>query len=317
MDEEDEGKIVLNRLKLRNDLFNYNKDLCKINDNIIFSLLSKKIIKKHNETYFVDIKNTKEHYIGVLTSKFKKELFGYNLFYQGDEYLGQILNEKKNGFGIYIFNGKENKNKDIYIGYFAENKINVKGIYINILNIDDKTNPKQLTEYNCNIGIFENGNFKKGKIYTVNNNSEKLEFKEDKINVKKDSDLKEKDFVNIEKKDGIYVYSRGILKDKRVTKGSVIHIKDNGDIANKFSFELKNDLQYDFKYLNDEKTEKKLFVEFNKLNFIKFRDTVQGIFNQVEDMIDKMKKDFNYAKGLNMGEDFKNYFSKNFNLLMN
>ena len=95
MDEEDEGKIVLNRLKLRNDLFNYNKDLCKINDNIIFSLLSKKIIKKHNETYFVDIKNTKEHYIGVLTSKFKKELFGYNLFYQGDEYLGQILNEKK------------------------------------------------------------------------------------------------------------------------------------------------------------------------------------------------------------------------------
>ena len=41
----------------------------------------------------------------------------------------------------------------------------------------------------------------------VNNNSEKLEFKEDKINVKKDSDVKEKDFVNIEKKDGIYVYT--------------------------------------------------------------------------------------------------------------
>ena len=151
----------------------------------------------------------------------------------------------------------------------------------------------------------------------MNNNSEKLEFKEDKINVKKDSDLKEKDFVNIEKKDGIYVYSRGILKDKRVTKGSVIHIKDNGKVANKFSFELKNDLQYDFKYLNDEKTEKKLFVEFNKLNFIKFRDTVQGIFNQVEDMIDNMKKNFNYTKGLNMGEDIKDYFSKNFNLLMN
>ena len=182
MTEENDEKVSFDIFILRNDLYVLKKDLCKFNDNITFSLVPEKIQKYHKETYFVDIKNTKEHYIGVLTSDFKKELFGYILFNQGDEYLGQILNEKKNGFGIYIFNGKENKCKDIYIGNFSDNNIKGEGIYIEILNIDDKT--KQLAEYNCDIGIFENGKFKKGKIYTVNNNTEKLEFKDD-INAEK------------------------------------------------------------------------------------------------------------------------------------
>ena len=301
MTEENDEKVSFDIFILRNDLYVLKKDLCKFNDNITFSLVPEKIQKYHKETYFVDIKNTKEHYIGVLTSDFKKELFGYILFNQGDEYLGQILNEKKNGFGIYIFNGKKNKCKDIYIGNFSDNNIKGEGIYIEILNIDDKT--KQLAKYNCDIGIFENGKFKKGKIYTVNNNIEKLEFK--------------KEVVNIEKKDNLYFYSKAILKDNRLSKGDAIHIKDNGDIENKFSFKLKSDLQYDFKYLNDEKIEKMLLDEFNKSNFVKYRKIIQDIFNQIEYMIDNMKKTFDYAKGLNMGEDFKEYFSDNIDLLMN
>ena len=315
MTEENDEKVSFDIFILRNDLYVLKKDLCKFNDNITFSLVPEKIQKYHKETYFVDIKNTKEHYIGVLTSDFKKELFGYILFNQGDEYLGQILNEKKNGFGIYIFNGKENKCKDIYIGNFSDNNIKGEGIYIEILNIDDKT--KQLAEYNCDIGIFENGKFKKGKIYTVNNNIEKLEFKDDIDVEKKKSVINEKEVVNIEKKDNLYFYSKAILKDNRLNKGDAIHIKDNGDIENKFSFKLKSDLQYDFKYLNDEKIEKMLLDEFNKSNFVKYRKIIQDIFNQIEYMIDNMKKTFDYAKGLNMGEDFKEYFSDNIDLLMN
>ena len=107
------------------------------------------------------------------------------------------------------------------------------------------------------------------------------------------------------------------IGDWRLEKGMAININDNGEVRNKFLFTLKNDLQYDFEYLNDEEKEKMLTDEFNKSNFVKYRETVEGIFSQIEKMIDEMKKNFDYAKGLNMGDDFKDYFSDKLNILMN
>ena len=305
MAQKDE-EIIFDKFILEKILDIEKKDICKFNDNLIFSLVPKKEKQeyKHNEKYFANIKNKNEHYIGVLTSNFKKQLFGYILFYQGDEYLGQLLNEEKNGFGIYKFK-KENNEKDIYIGYFSKNIINGEGIYINIFKKDI---------YTCNIGKFDNGQFIKGKIYKVNNNIEKLEFKDEE----KDNDDKgEKEVIHFEKKNDINLYSKGIMKDKRLEKGMAIHINDNGEVRNKFSFKLKNYLQYDFEYLNDEKKEKILTDEFNKSNFVKYRETVKDIFGQIENMIDKIKNNFDYAKNLNTGDDFKNYFSDKLNILMN
>ena len=298
-------EIIFDKFILEKILDIEKKDICKFNDNLIFSLVPKKEKQeyKHNEKYFANIKNKNEHYIGVLTSNFKKELFGYILFYQGDEYLGQLLNEEKNGFGIYKFKENKNNEKDIYIGYFSKNIINGEGIYINISKKD---------KYTCNIGKFYNGQFIKGKIYKVNDNIEKLDFK-DEYN----DDKGEKQVIHIEKKNDINLYSKGIMKDKRLEKGNVIHIKDNGEVRNKFSFQLKNDLQYDFQYLFDETKENMLSDEFNKSNFVKYRKTVEGIFCKIENMIDKIKNNFDYAKTLNMGDDFKDYFSDTLNILMN
>ena len=305
MAQKDE-EIIFDKFILEKILDIEKKDICKFNDNLIFSLVPKKEKQeyKHNEKYFANIKNKNEHYIGVLTSNFKKQLFGYILFYQGDEYLGQLLNEEKNGFGIYKFK-KENNEKDIYIGYFSKNIINGEGIYINIFKKDI---------YTCNIGKFDNGQFIKGKIYKVNNNIEKLEFKDEEND---NDDKGEKEVIHFEKKNDINLYSKGIMKDKRLEKGMAIHINDNGEVRNKFSFKLKNDLQYDFEYLNDEKKEKILTDEFNKSNFVKYRETVKDIFGQIENMIDKIKNNFDYAKNLNTGDDFKNYFSDKLNILMN
>ena len=298
-------EIIFDKFILEKILDIEKKDKCIFNDNLIFSLVSKKEKQeyKNNEKYFANIKNKNEHYIGVLTSNFKKELFGYILFYQGDEYLGQLLNEEKNGFGIYKFKENKNNEKDIYIGYFSKNIINGEGIYINISKKDN---------YTCNIGKFYNGQFIKGKIYKVNDNIEKLDFK-DEYN----DDKGEKQVIHIEKKNDINLYSKGIMKDKRLEKGIVIHIKDNGEVRNKFSFQLKNDLQYDFQYLFDETKENMLSDEFNKSNFVKYRKTVEGIFCKIENMIDKIKNNFVYAKTLNMGDDFKDYFSDTLNILMN
>ena len=302
MSSNDE-EIEIDVFRLEKELHN-NNNKCKMKKTIFSLLIDKsKNIYKHNEKYFVDISKNHQRYIGVLTSNFKKELFGYILYNQGDEYLGQLLNEEKNGFGIYKFNGKEKK--DIYIGDFSNNNINGEGIYINIFKKD---------AYICNIGKFENGKFIKGKIYTMNDSLEKLGFKDDE---KDKNDINEKQVIIIEKKNDINLYSKGMMKEKKLTEGKVIHIKDNGDVKHKFYFKLKDDSQYDFEYLNDEKEEKMLIDEFNNSKFVKFRKTIEDIFSQIERMIDNMKFYFQYGKQLKMGDDFKEDFSDKLNILMN
>ena len=190
-----------------------------------------------------------------------------------------------------------------------------KGLYIKILKDDKKENEIIPQEYICYIGQFENGELKKGKIYNVSDNYEKLEFKDDEI--KEELNKNGKESIYIEKKDDINLYSRGLLKDNRLIEGYTISIKNDGNIENKFFFKLKDDLSYEFKYLGDEEKEKELFEGFKNSNFEKFRKAIQDTLNVIDKMISDMKGDFEYAKNLNMGDDFKNYFSECLNVLMN
>jgi hypothetical protein len=312
---QESDQIVFNKYILEIEL-NKNKDQeCQINNNIIFSYIPEIVKCENNEKYFANIKNNNEHYIGVLTANFNKELFGYILINQGDEYLGQILKEKKNGFGIYKFNNKKEKEKDIFIGNFIENNINGEGIYINILNNENSDNNSSiLNKYNCYIGIFENGIFKKGKIYSVDNGFEKLEFKDDE---KEENNLEEKIVVNYERKNDLNLYKKGKNKNKILIEGLAIYFNDNEEIENKFSFKLNNNLQYDFKYLEDKTKEKELIEEFKKSNFLKYKITIQDIFTKIGEMIDKMKNDFKYGKNLIIEDNFKKNFDDDYKLLIN
>jgi hypothetical protein len=305
------NEISFNKYKLENEL-NKNKDQeYKINDNAIFSYLPEILKCENNEKYFANIKNSNEHYIGVLTSSFNKELFGYILINQGDEYLGQILKEKKNGFGIYKFNNQNEKERDIFIGNFTDNDINGEGIYLNIL---DSNNSPELNKYNCFIGLFEKGIFKKGKIYTVNNGQEKLEFKDDE---KEETHQEEKVVINLERNNNINLYKKGINKNKILQEGDAIYFKDNDEIENKFTFKLNDNLQYDFKYLDDEAKEKQLIEEFKKSNFLKYKKTIQNIFTNIGEMINNMNNNFKYAKNLIIEDNFKKTFNDDYNLLIN
>ena len=127
-------EIIIDRYEIKG-LCNKNRgEKIKIKDNILFFPLSNSKNNDEIENYFVDIKNnSKEHYIGVLTKELTKNIFGYILFKEGDEYLGQILEEKKHGFGIYKFNSDIHYEEDIYIGAFWNNKIEGRGIHINIM----------------------------------------------------------------------------------------------------------------------------------------------------------------------------------------
>ena len=312
---EESDQILLNKYKLEKELNKHKDQEYKINENAIFSYLPEILKCENNEKYFANIKNKNEHYIGVLTAGFNKELFGYILINQGDEYLGQILKEKKNGFGIYKFNNKNEKERDIFIGNFTDNNINGEGIFINILNSEnDSNNSPELSKYNCYIGLFENGIFKKGKIYSVNNGFEKLEFKEDE---KEENNQEEKVVINFERNNNINLYKKGINKNKILYEGDAIYFKDNNEIENKFSFKLNNNLQYDFKYLDDDLKEKQLIEEFKRSNFLKYKKTIQEIFTKIGEMINKMNNNFKYAKNLIIEDNFKKAFDDDYELLIN
>ena len=287
------------------------KKIYKKDENNIFSFIDKSTKKQKDEKYFVHIKRNKEEYIGILTEHFKKEKFGYSLLYQGDEYLGEISDGKKNGFGIYQFNySNEKKKYDIYIGNFTENKINGKGIYINVLESEKNTNKSKkwdsliLLKYNCYIGLFENGEFKKGKIIIVDKDKEKF------IVENEDNRC----FI-VEKKDNEFYACEGVLKGDKFEKGDVINIKDDKEIEEKFSFKDKNGEEHDFNKIQNKETEKEIYDKFKNINFKALKESIQGIVSEIKMMIKRMKSIFEYA--IILDSSFQSYFDKYINCLFN
>lgn len=299
-------EVIIDRYKLQGLCNKKRGEIIKMKENALFFPLYNPKNNDEIDNYFVDIKNnSKEHYIGVLTKEFKKTIFGYILFKEGDEYLGQILDEKKNGFGIYKFSSKNKNEEDIYIGNFKYNKINGRGIHINILEHSSKN---ELIKYNCNIGDFENNEFKKGKIYSYNNGFEQLKFKDEDIdNIKND---KGKKVINIEKNGDLTLFTEGLLKDKKLIEGVVLTINNDGNIENQFSYKINQDLQYSYEYFDDKKKIKELLSQFNELKFNQNNINIQEIYEKIVTIFEKEKSDFNYAKDLIKEDNLKKNFTE-------
>jgi hypothetical protein len=315
MSDSKDDVISFDKYILENELNNDMNKIYEIKENLKFSLLPSKHKKNENQKYYVDIQNKKEHYIGVLTTKFEKDLFGYISLNKGDEYLGQISGEVKHGFGVYKFKSDNKDGQDIYIGHFSKNSIDGEGIYINELQLEIKNKSLNVIKCTCHMGLFKDGKFIKGKIYTIDNNFEKLVFQEDE-NKEKDLLLKgeEKEIINFQKKNDIYVYNKGIMKEKRLIRGSVISVKENDEIKNSFSYKLKNNLLYEYEYLNDEKT-KELLKDYKNSNYNKYKYAIQSLLKSIDEMIDNLKKNFDYGRELNF-DNFKDYFAEKYNFLI-
>lgn len=308
---KDEDKVLLfDSLKLDEEISKNTKKKIYIEDNnTYFSFVDKEIKKEKKEKYFVNLKRDSEQYVGVLTENFKKELFGYILFNQGDEYLGEISNEKKHGFGIYKFNLKEKPGEILYIGNFSNNEINGEGIYIYIYQTekdnDDKWNSIKLTKYNCCIGLFEKGIFKKGKVYIFDHNYEKLYFKNEA-----EESLNGKNLFSIEKKDDIILVSKGSFENGKMIEGNIVelNIKDNKE-GNKFSFKIKDNEEYVVENLNDN-IKNELVKELNNLNFKDYNKLILKCYSECRNMKERIKepKHLNYAKSIKVDNDFKKVF---------
>ena len=302
------------------------KGLCKskkggeikqINKNIHFIPLNNSYNNfDEDQNYYFNIKsnnyNNKERYIGILNNYFEKDIFGYISFNQGDEYYGQISEEKKQGFGIYKFNSDNKNENNIYIGHFSENTINGNGILINITNYIPKHN---FNKYICHIGTFENGQFKKGKIYAYDNGLEQLRLKSDEdleniINGEK--------VIKFERKENKNIYTEGIMKDNQLIEGFLLDISNDGSVKNQFFYKMNEEKQYIYEYFGDEDKIKEVVKEFNELHFNQYNTNIQEMFRKSENLFGKIKEEpFKYDKDLINEDIFKRNFDNYFKLLLN
>ena len=115
-----------------NSLINQISAKIKSIENI--NIETKKLIKKiRNSMYKINtaINNpsiiTKTYKNGKFMGEYlneKREGKGIYIFNNGDKYEGQYKNDLKNGYGIYIY-----KNGDTYKGYFKDDNYEGKGLY--------------------------------------------------------------------------------------------------------------------------------------------------------------------------------------------
>ena len=106
-----------------------------------------------------EIETDKEYYTGLLNYKLQRDLIGYNIYENGDIYLGKYKEDKLNGPGFYQYAEKEEDNKIVskyYWGYRTDGIKNKRGVYL-ILKEDKKT--AKFSDFdNANLDVFI-GNF--------------------------------------------------------------------------------------------------------------------------------------------------------------
>ena len=281
--------------------------------NTALCFISEKVKKEKNQKYFVNIKRDKEHYIGVLTDNFKRDLFGFISFNNGDEYYGDISNEMKNGFGIYLYNMQKEGPQKIYIGNFTNNAINGEGIYIDILEKkkSGKKDDIELIRYNCYIGQFIKGKFIKGKKYTyIKDNFEKLLIQ---------SEDGKAFIIETQNQNNNISVSKGIMKNGEFINGIIINmIKDN--IVLKLSFTKKDGTNCEFKTLNNTEEENKIIEEFNnyKQNYTEYNKTMQQYINDdILWLIGRYKSNIYYASSCGIENNIKKSFiNEKYNFLL-
>ena len=295
---------------------NDNKSkIYKKDEKTTFCFIKETNKKKDNLKYFVNINRDKEQYIGILTDNFKKDLFGYSLLNNGDEYFGEISNEKKDGFGIYIFKMQNNGQQNIYIGHFSNDKIQGEGIYINALKTAKiKINNQdaiELIKYNCYSGQFENDILKTGNFYTYN--------KEDDFEKLFIPNGDDKAFIVETLKKDISV-SKGTMKNGKIINGIMINITKSDDkIKNKFYFKTRDESKYEFEHLDNPEKENEIIREYEiyKENYSKYNKTAQECVDKIFTLINNYKSNIQFANSFDVESNFKKLMiDKYYNILL-
>ena len=328
--KEEKYHVVINKNTIQFDILKINSYIKKESsykaDNYIFEFYNEyKSLKKDEEEeededdnipkYFVDIKSEHARYLGILSKSLKKEVFGYSLYDNGDEYFGQWYLDKKEGFGIYYF--KENEKEEakvnhIYIGEFKNNVKSGEGLYFKIKKFEEKENVNKPLDFTFAIGNFSYDNLKNGIIYNIEGDKRKIY--KGKMNGEG-----EKDDENAEIYENENQIFNGLIKKNIMIKGRIIILKGGEKDLEKeeaYYFERKGDKinsdEIDFDYRKGEEKDDE-YIQKMKDMFKNYDcEKLKDLYLKVMELREKIKspEGFEYLKNLNYDEMIKEELKK-------
>ena len=290
---EKDGEFIINNEKEeKKTIFKFIKNFSKEDT-------EKKDKNSSYPKYFCEISAKNFKYIGILTNELKRDIYGYSLLDNQDEFLGEYKNQIREGFGIYKFKPNEERN-EIYIGEYINNKKEGKGIFIKINKIikDDSNGNNVLIDFDSNIGTFKDNLFEKGIIYSLKDKAERLYY--GKLN-----DLGEQEDTEallIEDKNKIF---KGKISKGNLIEGRNIFINDKYEKTKAYYFKKekneKNEENYQFDYNKNEKDDEENIKKVKEILERKYSEKLQEIFNLLNNSFGTFKS---YEKAINI--DFEN-----------
>ena len=321
--------VIINKNTIQFDVLKINSLIKKENstyktDNYIFEYYKEYKPKNQDEEeeeddnipkYLVDIKSEQSRYMGVLSKCLKKEVFGYSLYDNGDEYFGQWHSDKKEGFGIYYF--KENEKEEakvnhIYIGEFNNNIKNGEGLYFKIKKFEENENISRPLDFTFAIGKFSYDNLNHGIIYNIEGDKRKIY--KGKINGEG-----EKDDENAEIYENENQIFNGTIQKNIMTKGRIIILKkDEKDLEKEeaYYFERKGDKiptdEIDFDYRKEEEKDDENIQKMKDIFDIYDCEKLKDLYVKVMEIREKINcpEGFEYLKNLNYDEAIKEELKK-------
>ena len=339
---EEPKKEVKNEIKINKNKSNKNKtqiefDMFKVlstikkegsykQDNCIFELYKGYKPSEYEESddtpkYFVDIKNAQCNYIGILSKNLNKELYGYSLYDNGDEYFGQWNSDSKEGFGIYYFKEKEkdeSKIYHIYIGEFQDNKKSGEGAYFKIKKFEQEKEKENVPiDFVFEVGYFSKDYFQSGVIYSIED--EKRKIYKGKLN-----NVGEKEDDNGEIYENENQIFNGCIKNNIMINGRIIVLKkEENEIIEKqeaYYFERKDNKkeseEINFDYRKGEENDENLIKKMKEIFEIYDCDKLKEIYMKAIEFRENIKSqdNFQYIKDLDFDvmvkEEFKKMYGK-------
>ena len=125
-------------------------------------------------TYFCQINKDNQTYTGFLSEELIRNSFGSNKYSNGDIYIGQWSQNKKQGFGIYKFNKSNGENEMAYIGTWKDGFKEGEGILI--VSNKGTINEIKANGFTLNAGSFRQDKFHSGFILTYSNNMKEMSY---------------------------------------------------------------------------------------------------------------------------------------------
>ena len=277
------------------------KTVFKLIKNLTLEEIKKKEEKSYPK-YFTEISNKNFKYIGILTNELKRDLYGYSLMDNQDEFIGEFKEEKRNGFGIYKFKPNEEE-QEIYIGEYINNIKEGKGMYIKIKKTikEDSNGNNILINFVSGIGCFENDLLQNGIIFSIKDDKNNIYF--GKLNELGEQDDTEALFIE----EGNKIF-KGKINKGNMIEGRNIFLNDKNEKIKAYYFtRIKDEKNGHFEFDKNKNEEKddEYIKKAKEILDINYAKNIQDIYNEINEAFDSYKN-YDKAFDIDFNNDIKN-----------